>query len=134
MLVILSPNTSSVLGPREIVGILDLIGIAFLSDVVEDFQLSYMNCDNSLDSCSQLFVHLFKTHLGEISKNSIEEFLLLIKLDNLLIVASLKAFSDILCPKNLNTEKSNLGWVGKRVISCCHGVAVLSTRLALKSH
>jgi len=129
----LSPQASGVLGPREIVSILDLVGIAFLSDFIEDFQLSDMNCDDSLNSCSQLLVHFFKAHLCKISENSIKELLFLIKFDDLLFVASFKALSNILGPKNLDTKKGDLRWVGKRVISGGHGVAILSTRLAFDS-
>jgi hypothetical protein len=95
--------------------------------------LSDMNCHDCLNSGSDLLVHIFQAHLCKVRKNTVEELLLLVELDNLLFVASFKAFSDILGPKDLNTEESNLRWVGKRVVSCGHGVAVLSSCLAFDS-
>jgi len=133
MLIILSPNTSCVLGPSEIVGILDLICIAFFSNFIENFNLSDMDCHDCLNSGSELFVHIFKTHFGKISKNTIEEFLLFVKLHNFLFIASFEAFSNVLCPENLDTKKSNLRWISKRVISSGHRVAILSSSLAFYS-
>jgi len=133
VLIILSPDTSGVLSPGEIISILDLVLDAFLSDFGEDLKLSYMNCDKCFNSGSELLVHLFKTHLGEIGKNLMKILLLLFEFSDLLFVGSLKALSNIHGPEDLDTKKSDLGWVSERVVSGGHGVAILSTLLALNS-
>jgi hypothetical protein len=134
MLIILSPVASCVLSPCEIICIFNLILDAFLSNFSEDFELSYMDCYECLNSSSQLLVHFFKTHLGQITKNLMQVFLLLFKLGNLLFVASLKAFTNIECPQNLDTEKGNLRWISEGEVSSGHRVAILGTLLASESN
>ena len=108
--------------PREIVGILDLVLRALLLHLEENFDLSYMDRHEGLDSHSDLLVHVLKTHLGKLLLDVVDELLLFLELSNFLLIALFEALLDVLSPEHLHTEKSDLRWVHQHELLdlACH--------------
>ena len=124
------PVASGVSLPREIVGILNLVLSALSLDINENLHLTHMDCHDCLDSHSDLLVHVFKTHLGKLRLNVVDEFLTLVKLNDLFFVTLLKALLDFEGPEELNTKKGNLRWELEHEVSEWSVEAISGTSLA----
>ena len=122
-----SPGDSGVLGPGEIVSVLDLVLLAIGMNLIENFFLMDMNCDDCLNSHSLEWVHILKAHLGKLGHKVVDILLLLVELNKSLLLTSLEAVIDLLSPEHLDTEKRNLGLIAVDEFSVWHGHAVLST-------
>ena len=125
--VLSSPGDSGVLGPGEVVSVLDLVLLAVGVDLIEDFLLMDMNGNDSLDGHSLEWVHILKTHLGELGHEVVDVLLLLVELDKSLLLGSVEAVVDFLSPEHLDTEEGDLGLIGINELSVWHGHAVLGT-------
>jgi len=71
----------------------------------------YMNCNECFGLLSNQFVHVFETHVGKMFHDTNDEFLILLEFLKLFFLTLFKAFLNFVCPKSLDTEKSNLRWV-----------------------
>jgi hypothetical protein len=111
------PRTSSVLYPVEVISILDGVFSSKSFDLTEDFSLSYMDCNESLNFSSlESIKGLIQTESGKLSHDVVDLCILLVEFLDLLSVRLLETLSDLGSPKHLETNKSDLRDISKEVI------------------
>jgi len=76
MAIVGPPSAPCVLGPVEVIRVLDLVLLGILMDLLEKIPLMDVDCNESLDFHPVQLVHLFETKLGELD-HDVEDLLLL---------------------------------------------------------
>jgi hypothetical protein len=107
VLLLISVCASGVLGPLEVIGILDFVVLHELSHLTEQLHLTHMDCHKSFDFLSLELVHVFKTHCDELVHDSLLSSHLAVKFSKLLFLTFLEGLLDSVGPGNLNTEQGN---------------------------